>query len=82
MRRLCSAPRNAQIDEIEEKFAAINGYISKAGGWLVSVPGDVDMRFQALPGSGLPAALRDLGYIVEKDRGDAKDIAACCDRAV
>jgi hypothetical protein len=49
----------------KDQFATLNDYINKAGGWLVSVPGDVDMRFQALPGSGLPDALLNLGYIVE-----------------
>jgi hypothetical protein len=60
-----SGPFNPDIADRKEKFAAINGYITKAGGWLVSVPGDPEMRFEALPDSGLPAALRGLGYIVE-----------------
>jgi hypothetical protein len=33
---------------------------------LVSVPGDPEMRFEALPDSALPAALRSMGYVVEQ----------------
>jgi hypothetical protein len=29
------------------------------------LPGDLEMRFQALPDSALPASLRSMGYIVE-----------------
>ncbi|WP_314961485.1 hypothetical protein [Bradyrhizobium cosmicum] len=53
-----------QIDSLKEKFEALLVYISKQGGWLVSVPGNPDMRFQTLAGSALPGLLRDAGYTV------------------
>jgi hypothetical protein len=57
---------DAEIETRKEQFAALNSYINKAGGWLVSVPGDPEMRFQALPDSALPGLLRGMGYIVEQ----------------
>jgi hypothetical protein len=65
MRKEFYHPFKRDVDR-KEKFAAINGYITKAGGWMTSIPGDHEMRFEALPNSGLPAALRDLGYVVEQ----------------
>jgi hypothetical protein len=65
MRQLRSAPRNPEIDAIKERFAALNEFVTARHGWLVSVPGDPEMRFQALPDSALPASLRAMGYIVE-----------------
>jgi hypothetical protein len=59
-------PLKHDVADRKDRFAALNDYITKGGGWLVSIPGDVEMRFEALPDSALPAALRDLGYIVEK----------------
>jgi hypothetical protein len=64
--RFYSSPRNPAMDEIKANFASINSYIDRAGGWLVSVPGDPEMRFQALTDSPLPALLEGLGYIVER----------------
>jgi hypothetical protein len=59
-------PLKPEIADRKEKFAAINSYIGKDGGWMTSIPGDPKMRFEALPDSGLPAALRGMGYIVER----------------
>jgi hypothetical protein len=53
-----------KIVEAKEKFAAILAHVVERGGWLVSVPGDPEMRLQVLPGSALPDQLRKLGYIV------------------
>jgi hypothetical protein len=35
-----------------------------SGGWLTSVPGDVEFRMQALPDSPLPELLRSAGHVV------------------
>jgi hypothetical protein len=61
-----SSPPNPEADAAKEKFAAINAYVTEHGGWLVSVPGDPEMRLQTLPGSALPDQLAALGYIVER----------------
>jgi len=42
------------------------GFVQARGGWVVSVPGAADLRFEALPGSPLPGQLIALGYIVIK----------------
>jgi hypothetical protein len=57
---------NRDVEDRKEKFSELNAYVMERGGWLVSVPGDPAMRFDALPGSPLPAQLAALGYIVER----------------
>jgi hypothetical protein len=59
-------PLKPEVADRKERFAALNAYITKAGGWLTSIPGDPEMWFEALPDSGLPAALQSMGYIVER----------------
>jgi hypothetical protein len=43
-------------------FASLLSHITKAGGWLTSVPGDPLIRFEAMPGSRLPDDLRERGF--------------------
>jgi len=64
IRKLHAAPRRPEIDERKELFEALNHWIRARNGWLVNVPGDPDMRFEALPGSTLPDQLRASGYAV------------------
>jgi hypothetical protein len=52
------------IDERKKRFGGINDFVTDHGGWMVSIPGEVEMRFEAMPGSALPDELRKLGYIV------------------
>jgi hypothetical protein len=54
------------VETRKQRFNKINAYIIKHGGWLVSPPGDPEMRLQALPGSPLPAQLAAQGYIIER----------------
>jgi len=61
---LYTVPRDPEIDAKKSRFDYINNYIGERGGWMTSVPGDRDMRFEAMPGSPLPDQLRELGYIV------------------
>ena len=50
-----------------EKWAALNEYIRRHGGAVVSVPGNKTLRIECLPGSDLPSRLKELGYnIVER----------------
>jgi hypothetical protein len=64
VRQFVSSPSNPKLDEAKAKFTDINAFVTERGGWLVSVPGDPEMRLQVLPGSPLPDELRELGYIV------------------
>jgi hypothetical protein len=63
--RLLTSPRDETVDDRKAKFEALNEFVALRHGWLVSVPGDRDMRLQVLPGSGLPEQLAAMGYIVE-----------------
>jgi len=38
-----------EVQDRKERFAALNAYIIARSGFMVSVPGDPDMRFEALP---------------------------------
>jgi hypothetical protein len=52
-----------------ERWAALNEYVRRNGGAVVSVPGNKTLRIECLPGSALPQRLRELGYItVERGR--------------
>jgi hypothetical protein len=66
LRQLYARPRDAEIDERKQRFAAINDYVTKRGGWMVSIPGAREMRIQVLPGSVLPGQLAEPGYIVTR----------------
>jgi hypothetical protein len=71
VRGYISSPPNPEADAAKEKFAAINAYITERGGWLVSVPGALEVTMECLPDSALPNDLRALGYDVhEVDDGE------------
>jgi hypothetical protein len=57
---------NPEIEDRKERFAALNAFITAQRGWMTSIPGDTEMRFEAVPGSPLPALLEGQGYIVER----------------
>lgn len=48
----------------KDKFTELNREITQLGGWIVSVPGAREVRFQVLPGNPLPDHLRAAGYKV------------------
>jgi hypothetical protein len=49
--------------------------VRERGGWITSIPGDPDIRFETLPGSALPGELRAMGCDV-RDLGDGERILA------
>jgi len=54
-------PPAEAIDKIKERkrrFETINQEITKAGGWVTSIPGDRYIDFEVLPGNPLPAQIR------------------------
>ena len=48
--------------ERREKFATLNEFVTRAGGWITSVPGEPLVIIQVLPGSNIPEDLVRLGY--------------------
>ena len=64
MRQLRSAPRDREIEKLKSMFDAMNAFISRNNGWVTSVRGNPEMRFDALPDSALPDELRRRGYVV------------------
>jgi hypothetical protein len=46
------------IADRKERFATLNKYVTARNGWLTSVPGEVDVMLECLPGSSLPDELR------------------------
>lgn len=66
MRQFLSAPRDPEMDKIKKRFDALNRFVTSQNGWIVSVPGDVEVTMECLPDSTLPAELRKLGYDVSE----------------
>jgi hypothetical protein len=75
LRELYSAPRNPEVDARKEKFEQLNQTIRASHGFVTSIPGDVEVRFDALPGSTLPDELCNAGYDV-RDLRDGERILA------
>ncbi|EHR03219.1 hypothetical protein [Bradyrhizobium sp. WSM471] len=55
-----------RVADLKEKFDEINQFISERQGWVTSVRGDPEVRFECLPGSLLPDELREAGHEVSK----------------
>jgi hypothetical protein len=61
------------VKDRKARFAELNEFVRARHGWLTSVPGEVDVTMQCLPGSTLPDDLRGLGYDVQ-EVGDGERI--------
>jgi hypothetical protein len=57
-------PLNPEVKDRKARFAELNEFVRSRNGWLTSVPGEVEVEMQCLPGSTLPGELRGLGYDV------------------
>jgi hypothetical protein len=66
-------PLNPEVRDRKARFAELNEFVRARHGWLTSVPGELEVEMQCLPGSTLPAELRGLGYEVT-ETGDAERI--------
>ncbi|WP_027578548.1 hypothetical protein [Bradyrhizobium sp. Ai1a-2] len=51
----------------KEQFRTLNQFIFDRGGWVTSIPGEAELRFECLPGSTVAAELRDVGHDVRDD---------------
>jgi hypothetical protein len=61
-------PSHAEIiAERKDKFAAMNDWVTARGGWITSIPGEIEIRLECPVGSTLPDDLRGIGYVVEPD---------------
>jgi hypothetical protein len=54
----------SSVPDRKEKHAALVQFITKRKGYVTSIPGEPELRFEALPGSTLPDELTELGYAV------------------
>jgi hypothetical protein len=61
-RQLVAAPRQPEVDKRKERFEALNEFVRSRNGWITSVPGDVEVTIEVLPGSSLPDELQAQGY--------------------
>jgi hypothetical protein len=61
------------VDSRKERFDKLNAVVTAGGGWIVSVPGAMEVSVEVLPRSGLPDELRQLGYEL-KPAGDGERI--------
>jgi hypothetical protein len=43
--------QDRDLEDRKQTFAALNDFVSARQGWLTSVPGDIDIRLEALPDS-------------------------------
>lgn len=53
-----------ELTDRKARFADLNRFVTERGGWLTSVPGEVEVMMECLPGSTLPGELRGMGYDV------------------
>jgi hypothetical protein len=74
-RQLYSAPRDPAVDKLHKRHNDLNAFISARNGFVTSVPGSQEIRFDAIHGSTLPEELRALGWGVAKT-GESQRILA------
>ncbi|MET4372550.1 hypothetical protein ABIA99_005259 [Bradyrhizobium sp. LB12.1] len=55
-----------RLDDRKEQFDKINRFISERLGWVTSIRGDPEVRFECVPGSTVPEDLRAAGHEVSK----------------
>jgi len=56
-----------KLADRKERFAELNEFVRARHGWLTSIPGDLDVELQTLPGSTLPAEISTrFGYVLDE----------------
>jgi hypothetical protein len=51
-----------EVNDRKSRFEDLNDFVTSRNGWITSVPGDVSVTIECLPGSSLPVELRAQGY--------------------
>jgi hypothetical protein len=54
--------RRQKIETLKEQFDRVTKFVTSHGGWVVSVPGALDITIECAEGSDLPEKLAHLGY--------------------
>jgi hypothetical protein len=62
MRKEIDIPLKPEVKDRKTRFEVLNEVVRSRNGWITSVPGDVDVTIECLPGSSLPDELRAQGY--------------------
>lgn len=60
-----------QVQTRKERFADLNDFVTRKGGWIVSIPGDFDVMVECLPSSTLPDELAAAGWKL-RDEGEGE----------
>ena len=68
-----ASPAKDRVKERKERFEGMLQFVTKAGGWITSEPGLPVVTLQCLPGSALPADLKELGFKLT-DAGETERI--------
>jgi len=55
-------PPTPEVADRKRLFNDLNEFVRSRNGWITSVPGDIDVTIEVLPGSSLPDELRAQGY--------------------
>ncbi len=66
--------RDDKIVARMEKFAALNEFVRKRNGSIVSLPGAPEALLETLPDSPLPDEMRRLGYVLTEEPGGGERI--------
>jgi hypothetical protein len=48
-------PLKPEVQNRKARFTALNEFVRSRNGWITSVPGDVEITIECLPGSALTA---------------------------
>jgi len=57
--------RSETLTDRKQRFDALNTWVQARGGWVVSIPGDPEVRIEVLEGSSVPDGLREMGYDIK-----------------
>jgi hypothetical protein len=55
-------PPKPGVQDRKTRFWVLNEFVRSRNGWITSVPGDVEVTIECLPGSSLPVELQAQGY--------------------
>lgn len=72
--------RRQQSERYKKLWAALNAFVGQNDGWIISAPGDKQIRIEYPAGGSLPIRIAELGYrlnfIGSATRNDPRGIIA------